>query len=323
MLKQSVLSVENLHVHVSTPRGVVRAVNDASFDIQAGKVFGLVGESGSGKTMICLSVLNLLPNVAQVVQGSIRLRQKEIISLPANESRKLRGNEIAAIMQNPMTSFNPVVTTGQHFVETIRTHLRVNKEQAREMAVKYLKKMELPRPEKLMKQYPFELSGGMLQRVMIAIAMSLNPSILIADEPTTALDSTNQLQILKQLDGLRKEYNTGILLVSHDLGVIAQLADEVAVMYGGYIVEKAPVFKLFNRPMHPYTRTLLESRPGLMKRKTNSLQAVSGHPPKLFNTANKCPFLERCGEADETCSNYTLEFKECEKDHLVRCVKTG
>jgi nickel transport system ATP-binding protein len=170
-------------------------------------------------------------------------------------------------MQNPMSAFNPVVTIGQHFRETLRTHLHVTLKQAEEIAIAYLKLMELPRPDQLLKQYPFQLSGGMLQRVMIAIAVSLQPSIIIADEPTTALDATNQLQILEHLNWLRKEYNTGILLVSHDLGAIAHLADEVAVMYGGYIVEKAPVSTLFNRPTHPYTQSLLESRL-LLSRKT-------------------------------------------------------
>lgn len=188
--------------------------------------------------------------------------------------------------------------------------------------MEYLEKTDLPNPENVLKQYPFQLSGGILQRVMIAITMSLSPSIIIADEPTTALDSTNQLQVLKQLDKLRKEYNTCILLVSHDLGVIAQLADEVAVMYGGYIVEKAPVLKLLNRPMHPYTKVLLESRLGLTRRKIKIEKRASVSRPYLINSEKTCPFLERCEDADYTCSSYNLEFKEYEKDHLVRCVKS-
>ncbi|QOS98700.1 ABC transporter ATP-binding protein [Brevibacterium sp. JNUCC-42] len=321
MGQHPILAVNNLNIVVVTPHGVTQTVNDVSFKIEAGKVLGLVGESGSGKTMTCMSLLNLLPDKAKVVEGSIKYRNKDILTCSVEDMRKMRGSEIAFIMQNPMTAFNPVRTIGRHFIETIRTHLPITKQQARKMAVAYLEKMDLPNPENLLKQYPFQLSGGMLQRVMIAITISLHPSILIADEPTTALDATNQLQILKQLDRVRIEYDTGILLVSHDLGVIAQLADEVAVMYGGYIVEKAPVLKLFNRPMHPYTRVLLQSRLGLTRRKIKSVKRVSFSPPNLLNRANTCPFLERCEDADHTCANNKPELKEYEKDHLVRCVK--
>lgn len=286
-------------------------------------MLGIVGESGSGKTMTCMSLLNLLPDKAKVVQGSIKFNNIDLLNVSTEDIRKVRGSEIAMIMQNPMIAFNPVRTIGRHFIETLRTHLPITKQQARKMALEYLEKTDLPNPENVLKQYPFQLSGGMLQRVMIAITMSLSPSIIIADEPTTALDVTNQLQVLKQLDKLRKEYNTCILLVSHDLGVIAQLADEVAVMYGGYIVEKAPVLKLFNRPMHPYTRVLLESRLGLTRRKIMTVKHVSVSRPNLMNREKICPFLERCDDADHTCSSYNLEFKEYEKDHLVRCVKSS
>jgi oligopeptide/dipeptide ABC transporter ATP-binding protein len=301
---------------------VTQAVNDVSFNLEAGKVLGIVGESGSGKTMTCMSLLNLLPEKAKVVQGSIKFKNIDLLNVSTEDLRKVRGSEIAMIMQNPMIAFNPVRTIGRHFIETLRTHLPITKQQARKMAVEYLEKTDLPNPENVLKQYPFQLSGGMLQRVMIAITMSLSPSIIIADEPTTALDSTNQLQVLKQLDKLRKEYNTCILLVSHDLGVIAQLADEVAVMYGGYIVEKAPVLKLLNRPMHPYTKVLLESRLGLTRRKIKIEKRASVSRPNLINSEKTCPFLERCEDADYTCSSYNLKFKEYEKDHLVRCVKS-
>ncbi|MFB7639631.1 ABC transporter ATP-binding protein [Peribacillus butanolivorans] len=317
-----ILTVDNLNVIVTTPYGVTQTVHDVSFKLEAGKVLGIVGESGSGKTMTCMSLLNLLPEKAKVVQGSIKFKNIDLLNVSTEDLRKVRGSEIAMIMQNPMIAFNPVRTIGRHFIETLRTHLPITKQQARKMAVEYLEKTDLPNPENVLKQYPFQLSGGMLQRVMIAITMSLSPSIIIADEPTTALDSTNQLQVLKQLDKLRKEYNTCILLVSHDLGVIAQLADEVAVMYGGYIVEKAPVLKLLNRPMHPYTKVLLESRLGLTRRKIKIEKRASVSRPHLINSEKTCPFLERCEDADYTCSSYNLEFKEYEKDHLVRCVKS-
>ncbi|WMX57813.1 ABC transporter ATP-binding protein [Peribacillus sp. R9-11] len=322
MGQDPILTVDKLNVIVTTPYGVTQTVHDVSFKLEAGKVLGLVGESGSGKTMTCMSLLNLLPEKAKVVQGSIKFKNIDLLNVSTEDLRKVRGSEIAMIMQNPMIAFNPVRTIGRHFIETLRTHLPITKQQARKMAVEYLEKTDLPNPENVLKQYPFQLSGGMLQRVMIAITMSLSPSIIIADEPTTALDSTNQLQVLKQLDKLRKEYNTCILLVSHDLGVIAQLADEVAVMYGGYIVEKAPVLKLLNRPMHPYTKVLLESRLGLTRRKIKIEKRASVSRPNLINSEKTCPFLERCEDADYTCSSYNLEFKEYEKDHLVRCVKS-
>ncbi|MFE4351594.1 ABC transporter ATP-binding protein [Peribacillus butanolivorans] len=322
MGQDPILTVDNLNVIVTTPYGVTQTVHDVSFKLEAGKVLGLVGESGSGKTMTCMSLLNLLPEKAKVVQGSIKFKNIDLLNVSTEDLRKVRGSEIAMIMQNPMIAFNPVRTIGRHFIETLRTHLPITKQQARKIAVEYLEKTDLPNPENVLKQYPFQLSGGMLQRVMIAITMSLSPSIIIADEPTTALDSTNQLQVLKHLDKLRKEYNTCILLVSHDLGVIAQLADEVAVMYGGYIVEKAPVLKLLNRPMHPYTKVLLESRLGLTRRKIRIEKRASVSRPNLINSEKTCPFLERCEDADYTCSSYNLEFKEYEKDHLVRCVKS-
>lgn len=322
MGQDPILTVDNLNVIVTTPYGVTQTVHDVSFKLEAGKVLGLVGESGSGKTMTCMSLLKLLPEKAKVVQGSIKFKNIDLLNVSTEDLRKVRGSEIAMIMQNPMIAFNPVRTIGRHFIETLKTHLPITKQQARKMAVEYLEKTDLPNPENVLKQYPFQLSGGMLQRVMIAITMSLSPSIIIADEPTTALDSTNQLQVLKQLDKLRKEYNTCILLVSHDLGVIAQLADEVAVMYGGYIVEKAPVLKLLNRPMHPYTKVLLESRLGLTRRKIKFEKRASVSRPNLINSEKTCPFLERCEDADYTCSSYNLEFKEYEKDHLVRCVKS-
>ncbi|MGG0286762.1 ABC transporter ATP-binding protein [Peribacillus butanolivorans] len=322
MGQDPILTVDNLNVIVTTPYGVTQTVHDVSFKLEAGKVLGLVGESGSGKTMTCMSLLNLLPEKAKVVQGSIKFKNIDLLNVSTEDLRKVRGSEIAMIMQNSMIAFNPVRTIGRHFIETLRTHLPITKQQARKMAVEYLDKTDLPNPENVLKQYPFQLSGGMLQRVMIAITMSLSPSIIIADEPTTALDSTNQLQVLKQLDKLRKEYNTCILLVSHDLGVIAQLADEVAVMYGGYIVEKAPVLKLLNRPMHPYTKVLLESRLGLTRRKIKIEKRASVSRPNLINSEKTCPFLERCEDADYTCSSYNLKFKEYEKDHLVRCVKS-
>lgn len=318
MRQQPILTVNNLNISVSTPLEVAEPVREVSFTLQSGKVLGIVGESGSGKTLTCMSILSLLPENAKVELGNINFRNQNLLECSEEDIRKVRGKEIAMIMQNPMIAFNPVRTIESHFIETIRTHLPITKRQAKIMAVEYLEKMDLPNPRTVLKQYPFQLSGGMLQRIMIAITMSLNPCILIADEPTTALDATNQLQVLQQLDKLKKEYNTGILLVSHDLRVVAQLADEVAVMYGGYIVEQAPVLELYNHPKHPYTRVLFESRFGLTRKK---IQNESPSSTNSIKKENKCPYLNRCEDADHTCTNYNLEFVEFEKDHLVRCVK--
>jgi len=260
MSDQPVLTVDDLYVDVTTATGRIPILQGVSFQLRAGQVFGLVGESGSGKTMTCLSVLNLLPRKSEVRQGSIKLKNQELLGLPERGMRQIRGKELAVVMQNPMAAFNPVVTIGQHFVETLRCHLPVTVKEAQEIAIHHLRALELPRAEQLLKQYPFQLSGGMLQRVMIAIAVSLKPTVLITDEPTTALDTIAQLQILDHLDWVRAEYSTAIMLVSHDLGAVARLADHVGVMYGGRIVENAPTQVLFSRPQHAYTRALLGVR---------------------------------------------------------------
>ncbi|MBT2757567.1 nickel import ATP-binding protein NikD [Mesobacillus foraminis] len=247
-------------------------VHDLHFEMKPGKVLGLVGESGSGKTITCMSVLQLLDRKTTSVEGSIRLQGRELNGLREEEMRNIRGKEIGFIMQNPMNAFSPVYTIGNQFIETIRTHSDLSKKQAKELAVDSMEAVNLPDPSRLMRKYPFQLSGGMLQRVMIAISMCLRPSLVIADEPTTALDVTNQLQVLRQLDRLRSECGTSILLISHDLGVISELADEVAVMHKGRIVERADVFQLFDHPRHEYTKKLLHSRPVLpIKEQTKEL----------------------------------------------------
>lgn len=258
-----VLQVSGLHVKVKSEQGILPLVQDIHFEIKPGEVLGLVGESGSGKTITCMSLLQLLDRKITCVEGSIRLHGREINGLGAEDMRTIRGKEIGFIMQNPMNAFTPVHTIGDQFIETIRTHSDLTKKQAIELAADSMDAVNLPQPLELMRRYPFQLSGGMLQRVMIAISMCLRPSVVIADEPTTALDVTNQLQVLRQLDRLRSECGTSILLISHDLGVISELADEVAVIYKGRIVEKADVFQLFDHPQHEYTKKLLHARPAL------------------------------------------------------------
>lgn len=259
--QRNVLQVKALNVKVNTAQGTIPLIQDLHFELKPGRVLGLVGESGSGKTITCLSLLQLLDRNTSRVDGSIQLNGRELNGLSAEEMRPIRGKEIALIMQNPMSAFTPVFTIGAQFIETIRTHTAFTKKQAFELAISALHDVNLPNPSELMKRYPFQLSGGMLQRVMIAITLSLRPSVIIADEPTTALDVANQLQVLRQLDFIRSKHGTSILLISHDLGVISELADDVAVMQHGKIVEKADVFQLFDFPQHDYTKKLLNARP--------------------------------------------------------------
>ncbi|WNC12269.1 nickel import ATP-binding protein NikD [Brevibacillus brevis] len=264
-----VLQVSGLCVKGKGEQGTFSLIQDVEFDLKRGQVLGLVGESGCGKTVTCHSIMQLLDRQNTIVEGSIQLNGRELNGIGAEEMRRIRGKEMALIMQNPMNAFTPVYTIGNQFIETIRIHTSLTKKEARELAVLSMTDMNLPEPCKLMKMYPFQLSGGMLQRVMIAISMCLRPSVVIADEPTTALDVTNQKQVLKQLDRLRSECGTSILLISHDLGVISELADEVAIMRHGRIVEKGNVFHLFDHPEHSYTKELLNHRPAFPLRQYN------------------------------------------------------
>ncbi|KQL46409.1 nickel import ATP-binding protein NikD [Brevibacillus choshinensis] len=253
------LDVNGLNVQIQTDYGLVSTVRDVSFQIMAGKVLGIVGESGCGKSMTCLAILQLLQKHA-TMEGSIRLQGRELIGMTPKQMRKLRGQDICFIMQNPMNAFNPVLRIEKQFVETIRAHTSVSKIQAKYVAIECLKQMNLSDPEKVLGQYPFELSGGMLQRVMIALSIAMRPALLIGDEPTTALDNVNRRTVIDAFRKIKKEGETAILLVSHDLDVIGELADEVAVMKQGEIVEIAPATQLFTNPQHEYTKLLLDAR---------------------------------------------------------------
>ncbi|MGF7029983.1 nickel transport system ATP-binding protein [Paenibacillus mucilaginosus] len=258
-----VLQVKDLKVTVKTEQGKLPLVHSIDFELMPGRVLGLVGESGSGKTVTSLALMQMLDRKASEVEGSIRLNGRELNGRKEEDMRRVRGKEMALIMQNPMNAFSPVYSIGTQFIETIRTHTGLSKKQAAELACSAMADVNLPHPSELLRKYPFELSGGMLQRVMIALSVCLNPSLIIADEPTTALDVTNQLQVLRLLDRVRQDHGTAILLISHDLGVIAEMADDVAVMQQGRIVEQADVFELFDHPKHAYTQTLLAARPML------------------------------------------------------------
>ncbi|MCY8408898.1 nickel import ATP-binding protein NikD [Bacillus haynesii] len=258
--QSTVLQVRDLHVQVNNQKGHSTLVQDINFELKRGQVLGLIGESGCGKTVTSMSILQTLDPKTTKVEGSIALRGRELNGLADKEMRKIRGKDIAYIMQNPMNAFTPVFTIGQQMTESIRSHTSFSKKHAKELATEALHHVNLPHPAKLLHSYPFQLSGGMLQRVMIAIAACLEPAILIADEPTTALDVYNQKTVLKYLDGIRSDFGTAILLISHDLGVIAEMADEVAVMQNGRIVENRDVFQLFDEPKHEYTKRLLSAR---------------------------------------------------------------
>ncbi|MBU7594714.1 nickel import ATP-binding protein NikD [Metabacillus halosaccharovorans] len=267
MNNSEILNVKDLHVQVRTADGLVSLVQDINFEIKRGHILGLVGESGSGKTVTSMSILQLLDRNNMNIKGSITLQGRELNGLGNKEMQKIQGKDIAFIMQNPMNAFTPVFTIGQQFIETIQTHTSLKKKQAKELVIDVMKRVNLPDPDRLLKNYPFQLSGGMLQRVMIAMAACLHPSLIIADEPTTALDPHNQLIVLRLLDKIRSEYGTSILLISHDLGVISEMADDVIVMKHGKIVESANVIELFDNPQHEYTKKLLRTRPTLYLQK--------------------------------------------------------
>jgi ABC-type dipeptide/oligopeptide/nickel transport system ATPase component len=269
------LEVNNLQTHFPTRAGVVKAVNDVSFYIDEGELLGLVGESGCGKSITALSVMRLIAPPGKIVGGSIKFKGEELLTASGERMREIRGNDIAMIFQDPMTSLNPVFTVGEQIAEALRLHRNLNKKQAHEAAVEAMKEVAIPDPSRRVRDYPHQLSGGMRQRVMIAMALACDPELLIADEPTTALDVTIQAQILELLDELRKTRKLAVLLITHDLGVVAEVADRVCVMYTGKIVEESPVEEIFERPKHPYTQGLLKSVPKLteaaMERLTREL----------------------------------------------------
>lgn len=259
--ERNILNVRNLQVDVRTKEGSTTLVQDINFGLRKGEILGLVGESGSGKTVTSMSIIQLHDRKKVNVTGSITLNGRELNGVSNKDMRKIRGKDIAFIMQNPMNAFTPVFTIGHQFLETIRSHTSLTKRQARELAIDVMESVNLPDPDKLLKYYPFQLSGGMLQRVMIAMAACLQPSVIIADEPTTALDLHSQVLVLRLLDKIRSEYGTSILLISHDLGVISEMADHVIVMQHGKIVESANVLEVFDNPQHDYTKKLLRTRP--------------------------------------------------------------
>jgi peptide/nickel transport system ATP-binding protein/oligopeptide transport system ATP-binding protein len=296
-----ILHLEEVVAEYVTPEGVIRPVNAVSLELNRGQTLALTGESGSGKTSVALSILNLLPHPGRITGGRIEFHGVNLLGLSSEELRRIRGREIAMVCQDPANGLNPVLTVGQQVEEAITTHLDLTKREARDRVIQVLSQAGLPDPATIVGRYPFQLSGGMAQRVMIAIAVALDPKVLILDEPTSAVDVTVQAAILEDLRRMQRERGTSILLITHDLGVVAQMADDVAVMYAGSIVEHSPAQILFDRPLHPYTWSLLGSRPRWDREGAGRLTAIRGNPPNLSELGEQCPFLGRCPKATSEC----------------------
>jgi peptide/nickel transport system ATP-binding protein len=317
---EQLLEVDDLKVRFRTEDGVVRAVDGVSFGLERGKVLGIVGESGSGKSVTAMTILGLTRGVNASFEGEVKYRGENLLQKSESELRRFRGNEIAMIFQDPMTSMNPVYRVGAQISEVITTHEDVSKEVARRRAVQLLRQVGIPNPERRIDDYPHQFSGGMRQRAMIAMALANNPDILIADEPTTALDVTIQAQIIELIDKLKDEFNSSVILITHDLGVVAEVADEIAVMYAGRIVEFGSTRDIFYDPQHPYTWGLLGSIPRLDEERPDKLHSISGAPPSLINLPRGCKFRPRCPQAFDKCiEEPSLESRVEDPGHLDRC----
>ena len=312
----ALLEVRDLHTVFTTPAGTVKAVNGVSFDLERGKVLGVVGESGSGKSVTAYSILQILEKNGKITSGSIKFDGQELVGADEKTLKRIRGNRISIIFQDPMTSLNPTYTIGHQLVEAILLHTGRTRKQAWERGVEMLRLVNVNEPEKRMRQYPYELSGGMRQRVMIAMALACEPDILIADEPTTALDVTIQAQILELMQKLQKEMGMAILMITHDLGVVAQMCDEVIVMYAGSVCEKGSVEDIFYRPSHSYTCGLLRSVPTDADR---PLQPISGTPIDLLNVPEGCPFAPRCENAMKVCLHRFCPWIPVGEGHGATC----
>lgn len=317
----ALLDVKHLHTFFTTKRGIVKAVNDVSYSVDEGKTLGLVGESGSGKSVSAMSIIKLLDSNGYIDSGEITFDGKDLINMSLNDMYKIRGNDISVIFQEPMTSLNPVFSIEKQIAETFMLHQGMKEKEALEKVVDILSDVKIPNPEVVAKQYPHQLSGGMRQRVMIAMALACKPKLLIADEPTTALDVTIQAQILYLMNELKKELGTSILFITHDLGVINQMADDVAVMYCGQIVEMSPRRTIFSNPeyMHPYTEGLFNSIPRLDTDSSTRLESIPGAVPHPLDLPKGCKFAPRCKYATEKCLNEEPELVQVNDDQQIRC----
>jgi peptide/nickel transport system ATP-binding protein len=316
----ALLEVRDLRTYFRTDDGIVKAVDGVNFDVDKGKTLGIVGESGSGKSVTCLTIMGLNPKKSAITSGEARFNGEDLITAPKKRLREIRGNDIAMIFQDPMTSLNPVHTIGRQLVEAIQLHRDVSKRQAKLRALELLKAVGIPRAERRVDDYPHQFSGGMRQRVMIAMALVNDPDLLIADEPTTALDVTTQAQILELMNRLQREFGSAIIMITHDLGVIAEIADDVVVMYAAQVAERGTVDQLFSRPHHPYTWGLLGSLPRL-DADTDRLVQIQGQPPSLLNPPRGCRFNPRCPYVMNVCKQQDPELRPVsdEPEHLQAC----
>ncbi|VVB61161.1 putative ABC transporter ATP-binding protein [uncultured archaeon] len=320
---EELLRVENLQTYFFTHEGTVKAVDGVSFTINKGETLGLVGESGCGKSVTALSIMRLVQSPpGKIVGGKIFFEETNLLELSEKEMRNIRGCKISMIFQEPMTSLDPMFTIGSEIIEVLKLHHKLKKEDAQKKAIESLYTVRFPDPEKRIDDYPHELSGGMRQRVMIAMALSCNPALLIADEPTTALDVTIQAQILKLIDELRKQFNTSVLLITHDLGVIAKTCDNVALMYAGYMAEYTDVHTFFKDPLHPYAQALMKSIPRL-DTDTERLKIIPGLVPNLLDLPTGCPFHPRCEYCFEPCTKNLPPLVQVGNHHWVRCYLVG
>jgi oligopeptide/dipeptide ABC transporter ATP-binding protein len=314
------LEVKDLGVEFTTEDGVVRAVDGVSFELERGKVLGIVGESGSGKSVTAMTIMGLTRDVNSSFRGEVNYQGRNLLEISDTEMQNFRGNEIGMIFQDPMTSLNPVYRIGEQIVEAIQAHEPLDKRTAERRAVELLRQVGIPNPESRVDDFPHQFSGGMRQRAMIAMALSCNPSILIADEPTTALDVTIQAQIVELISKLKDDFNSAVIMITHDLGVVADIADEIVVMYAGRVVERAPTRELFYDPQHPYTWGLLGSIPRLDRPKQARQHSITGAPPSLIQLPEGCKFRPRCPHAFEKCvQEPPLENRVETPGHLDRC----
>jgi len=316
----AVLEVENLQTHLGSREGTVKAVSGSTFQVNKGETLGIVGESGCGKTMTALSIMGLVPpQLGGVVGGSIVLDGEDLAQMQDSEIRKRRSTKMGMIFQDPATSLNPTMKVGPQIAETLQIHMGLDEKTARTRVVQLLDRVGIPSPATRYYEYPFQFSGGMRQRVMIAIALSCNPMLLIADEPTTALDVTVQAQLLELVKELQKEEGMSVIWITHDLGVVAELCDRVAVMYAGFIVETGTADDIFFRPKHRYTSSLLKSLPTMDKRSTDELASIPGIVPSLANLKPGCPFMNRCDSAVDKCGEENPLLEEMGKNHMAAC----
>ena len=319
---ENLLEVRDLKVSFQTFFGEVEAVRGISYNLEKGKTLAIVGESGCGKSVSANAIMQLLPKPPVLYKGGeIVFKGENLLEKSEKEMTNIRGNEISMVFQDPMTSLNPTMKVGKQIVEGLKRHKKISNSEARQIAIEMLKKVSVPQAEKRIDQYPHEFSGGMRQRVMIAIAMAVRPDLLIADEPTTALDVTVQAQILDLMKEIQKQEGNSIIIITHDLGVVADMADDIIVMYAGQIVEEGSVDEIFNNPSHPYTRKLLEAVPKLNMNRNEALNAIEGTPPDLYKPPLGCAFFDRCDEAMVVCEKNVPDFYKVKGFHCSRCFK--